>query len=89
MEQNNLSNLNRDDNQGPYPPFDSPILPVKKNWWLFIILLLATLVTTILAGGPLFSVSLLLILGAHEFGHYWASKKNGVQAKRTKKILFH
>ena len=38
------------------------------------------MVTTFLAGGPLFSISLLLILGAHEFGHYWASKKNGVQS---------
>ena len=43
-------------------------------------MLTATLVTTFLAGGPLFSISLLLILGAHEFGHYWASKKNGVQS---------
>ena len=80
MEQKSPSNLKGGENQEPYPRFNSPVLPAKKNWWLFIILLLATLVTTILAGGPLFSVSLLLILGAHEFGHYWASKKNGVQS---------
>ena len=53
---------------------------IKKNWSLFSILLIATLGTTYLAGGFLFSLSLLLILGAHEFGHYWASKKNAVQS---------
>ncbi|MZH15494.1 MAG: site-2 protease family protein [Nitrospinae bacterium] len=80
MEQNKLSHLNSDENREPNPVFDPPVLPVKKNWWLFSILLLATLLTTFLAGGPLFSISLLLILGAHEFGHYWASRKNGVQS---------
>tara|TARA_B100000686_G_scaffold277056_1_gene296383 strand:- start:1779 stop:2705 length:927 start_codon:yes stop_codon:yes gene_type:complete len=96
VEQDNISNLNKGDNQEPYPAFDSPTLPVKKNWWLFYILLIITLVTTILAGGRqsenfsletfsfkdglLFSISLLLILGVHEFGHYWASRKNGVQS---------
>ena len=80
MEQNNLSSFNKDEKQQPYPAFDSPVLPVKKNWLLFSILLLATLVTTFLAGGLLFSISLLFILGAHEFGHYWASKKNLVQS---------
>lgn len=69
-----------DGGQEVIPLFDDPVMPVKKNWWLFSILLLATLVTTFMAGGPLFSISLLLILGAHEFGHYWASKKNGVQS---------
>ena len=59
---------------------DTSVKPIKNNWWLFSILLVATMVTTFLAGGPLFSISLLLILGAHEFGHYWASKKNGVQS---------
>ena len=56
------------------------VVPIKKNWWLFSILLTSTLVTTYLAGGFLFSLSLLLILGAHEFGHYWASRKNAVQS---------
>lgn len=54
--------------------------PAKQNWRLFYILLTATLFTTFLAGGLLFSLSLLFILGTHEFGHYWASKKNGVQS---------
>ena len=60
--------------------FEIAAVPIKKNWWLFSILLTATLGTTYLAGGFLFSLSLLLILGAHEFGHYWASRKNAVQS---------
>ena len=80
MEQKFLKNLKKKENQESYDSFDVPVRPVKKNWWLFSILLLTTVCTTFLAGGPLFSISLLLILGAHEFGHYWASKKNGVQS---------
>jgi len=74
------SNLNANTNPDLGDPFDVSVEPIKNNWLLFSILLIATLVTTFLAGGPLFSISLLLILGAHEFGHYWASKKNGVQS---------
>jgi len=74
------SNLNTNINQDSGDPFDVSVEPIKNNWFLFSILLIATLVTTFLAGGPLFSISLLLILGAHEFGHYWASKKNGVRS---------
>ena len=80
MVEKKSSNLDIDGNQELEHPLDTSIKPIKNNWWLFSILLLATLVTTFLAGGPLFSISLLSILGAHEFGHYWASKKNGVQS---------
>jgi len=64
-------------------PFDSlgdPEPAKTENWWLFSLLLAGTLVTTYLSGGLLFSISLILILGAHEFGHYWASKRNGVRS---------
>lgn len=54
-------------------------IPSAKNWIIFSLLLAATLVTTYLAGGFLFSISLILILGTHEFGHYWASRKNNVK----------
>jgi len=74
------SNLNTNIDQDLGDPFDVSVEPIKNNWLLFSILLIATLVTTFLAGGLLFSISLLLILGAHEFGHYWASKKNSVQS---------
>ena len=80
MVEKKSSNLNTNINQDLGDPFDVSVEPIKNNWFLFSILLIATLVTTFLAGGPLFSISLLLILGAHEFGHYWASKKNGVRS---------
>ena len=51
-----------------------------KIWIVFWALLIATILTTWLAGGWLFSFSLVLILGTHEFGHYWASRKNRVKA---------
>ncbi len=38
-----------------------------------------TVGTTWWAGGLLFSISLLAILGAHEFGHYLAARRNGVR----------
>ena len=80
MVEKKSSNLNTNIDQDLGDPFDVSVEPIKNNWLLFSILLTATLVTTFLAGGLLFSISLLLILGAHEFGHYWASKKNGVQS---------
>ena len=53
--------------------------PSLKNWALFFVLLGSTLFTTYLAGGKLYALSLFLILGAHEFGHYFAGIKNGVR----------
>jgi membrane-associated protease RseP (regulator of RpoE activity) len=54
--------------------------PSIKNWIIFFLLLAGTLFTTYLAGGFLFSIFLILILGTHEFGHYWASRRNNVKA---------
>jgi membrane-associated protease RseP (regulator of RpoE activity) len=53
--------------------------PSLKSWVLFFVLLGLTLYTTYLAGGKLYAFSLFLILGAHEFGHYFAGVKNGVK----------
>ncbi len=51
-----------------------------RTWGLFSILFLATVWTTWAQGGPWFSFCLLLILTAHEFGHYFACVKNNVDA---------
>jgi membrane-associated protease RseP (regulator of RpoE activity) len=53
--------------------------PGLGSWALFFVLLGSTLFTTYLAGGKLYALSLFLILGAHEFGHYFAGVKNGVR----------
>ncbi len=54
--------------------------PAPRDWVIFSVLLAATIGTTYLVGGFVFSFSLLLILGTHEFGHYWASRRNNVKA---------
>ncbi len=53
--------------------------PGFRNWVLFFVLLVSTFFTTYLAGGILYAGSLFLILGAHEFGHYYAGVRNGVK----------
>jgi len=57
-----------------------PAVPGRREWAIFTALLLGTVFTTYLAGGWMFSISLLLILGSHEFGHYFASRRNRVRA---------
>ncbi len=47
---------------------------------LHFFLLIATLVTTFLAGGLAFGITLVLILGAHEMGHYLMTRKWGISA---------
>ncbi|RMF89573.1 MAG: site-2 protease family protein, partial [Nitrospinota bacterium] len=66
-----------------YPAYQYPDFPPQKQRrkfpWLHLFLFLATIGTTILAGGVLYSATLLAILGTHELGHYWASKRWKVQ----------
>ena len=59
--------------------FNERKMPTLRSWVLFFVLLGSTLYTTYLAGGKLYALSLFLILGAHEFGHYFAGVKNGVR----------
>lgn len=54
-------------------------VPLRKLL-LHLFLLIATLFTTFLAGGLAFGITLILILGAHEMGHYWMTRKRGVMA---------
>lgn len=82
--------MNRDNNGnrwGGEPP-EGPSLPVAheqagpppSRLCVHVLLLLATVVTTTAMQGFLFSVTLLTILGIHEFGHYFASRRWGVKA---------
>ncbi len=76
---------------------DRVILRIPKIPRINLLLFLATIVTTLLAGAimegvnpfenPLgimkgipFSITLMLILGTHEFGHYYFARKHGVSA---------
>jgi len=68
--------------------------PAKSNYRINIILFLLTIVTTMFAGamqlgvnpilkiymGIPFSFTIILILGSHELGHYFASKRLGIKA---------
>lgn len=67
--------------EAPYPPvagkrFDTGF----KALVIFNLLFWLTVYTTWSVGGPGFSLSLLLILGTHEFGHYYACRRNNVDA---------
>ncbi len=52
----------------------------KSRLWLHLLLFALTVVTTTLMGGWIYSVSLLTILTAHEFGHYFAARHHRVRA---------
>lgn len=65
--------------EGIYPVWQRPPELGVKDYAVFIILLVATVFTTWLIAGIWFSLSLLLILGSHEFGHFWAARKNDVR----------
>lgn len=58
-----------------------PRFPINfKTLSIFFGLLGATIFTTWTVGGPWYSFGLILILGAHEFGHYWTCRLNNVNA---------
>jgi membrane-associated protease RseP (regulator of RpoE activity) len=73
---------------------ENRFVPVKKERWIInLILFLITLGTTTLAGaiytdsiidsilsGLTYSITLMTILGVHEFGHYFAARRFGVEA---------
>jgi membrane-associated protease RseP (regulator of RpoE activity) len=53
----------------------------QHRYFRHILLFVLTLGTTTLFGdGPWYSVSLLMILGAHEFGHYFMCRRHNVDA---------
>jgi membrane-associated protease RseP (regulator of RpoE activity) len=68
------------DSWTPVDPALAPRPEPRSRPWLHVLLFLATAVTTTAVGGFAFSVTLLAILGIHEFGHYFASRRWGVKA---------
>lgn len=66
---------------GHLPAYGQTGLPEPPpRVWLHAVLFLATVATTTLIAGLPFSLTLLTILGVHEFGHYFASRRWGVKA---------
>lgn len=64
-----------------YPVFSGPRFPINfKTVSIFLGLFSATVFTTWTLGGPWYSFGLILILGTHEFGHYWACRVNNVNS---------
>ena len=74
---------------GPLPPswnggfrrvVPAAMVERKSRIWLHLLLFALTVVTTTVMGGWIYSVSLLTILTAHEFGHYFAARHHRVRA---------
>lgn len=58
-----------------------PRFPITlKTVAIFLGLFSATVFTTWWVGGPWYSFGLISILATHEFGHYWACRRNNVNA---------
>lgn len=65
----------------PPPPSRTPArAPTRLGWTVAAVLFAATAASTYLVGGAAFSASLLLILGAHELGHFLQARRYGVPA---------
>lgn len=61
---------------GEPPPPPPPKFQHKLGWP--ILLFVATVLSTTLTGGPWYAFGIVLILGAHEFGHYFACRWHDV-----------
>jgi membrane-associated protease RseP (regulator of RpoE activity) len=48
--------------------------------WIHIVLFVLTVASTLIVGGPAYSVTIILILLGHEMGHYFMSRKYGMAA---------
>ena len=51
-----------------------------RRAWIHILLFLLTFASTWFAGGPLYSIAIMLILLGHELGHYFMSRRYGIRA---------
>ena len=78
-EQNGATSATISPREEFFPVLQRPPELRIKDYAVFAILFLSTVFTTWLIAGIWFSLSLLLILGAHEFGHFWAGRRNNVR----------
>jgi len=51
-----------------------------RRLWIHILLFVLTVASTLIVGGPAYSVTIILILLGHEMGHYFMSRKYGMAA---------
>ena len=63
-----------------YAPPAPPPRPRKRKVWLHLLLFGLTVASTTWANGPIYSMCVLSILTAHEFGHYFAARHYRVPA---------
>jgi membrane-associated protease RseP (regulator of RpoE activity) len=64
---------------------DEPVFPPPRRKFQdkiarHVVLFLLTLASTTLVGGWWFSIPLMLIISAHEFGHYWYCRRYNIDA---------
>jgi len=71
--------FSQDEYRLPETTVMAPPEPPRRHW-LHILLFLLTVASTVLVGGWVFSATLLSILTAHEFGHYFTAKYYRVPA---------
>ncbi|MGP0629547.1 site-2 protease family protein [Nitrospina sp. 32_T5] len=64
----------------PYPYPHKRFVINFRTVTVFVLLLAGTVFTTTLVGGVWYALGLLSILGVHEFGHYFACRRNNVDA---------
>ena len=48
--------------------------------WIHILLFILTVASTLIVGGPAYSIAIILILLGHEMGHYFMSRRYGIRA---------
>jgi membrane-associated protease RseP (regulator of RpoE activity) len=51
-----------------------------RRTWIHILLFILTVASTLIVGGPAYSITIILILLGHEMGHYFMSRRYGVRA---------
>jgi len=51
-----------------------------RRIWIHILLFILTVASTLVVGGPAYSIAIILILLGHEMGHYFMSQRYGIRA---------